>query len=192
MKKENIDPNLSPIIFDNTVLSNFTPAQILHVLRRLYEGRAFVGRAVRREIQVGTANPYNSACLHSRAKLQAVNQAFQEGWMRSPDDEVNPKDEVVELRLSMEYRKDFSPGASEAMAIARNRNWVFASDDGTAKRFARERGIRVTGTLGILAKAVKSNILCSSVANNIQAQLIAEGYNFQLSYQNGISSYLNP
>lgn len=192
MKKAKIDPGLSPIIFDNTVLSNFTPAQILHVLKRLYEGRAFVGRAVQREIQVGTGNPCNSACLRSRAKLQAVNQAFREGWMRLPDDEVNPKDEVVELRLSMEYGKLFSPGASEAMAIARNRNWVFASDDGTAKRFARERGIRVTGTLGILARAVKSNVLCSSVANNIQAQLITEGYNFQSSYQNGISSYLNP
>lgn len=175
VKKEIIDQGLSPIIFDNTALSNFTPAQILHVLKRLYEGRAFVGRAVQRELKVGTGNPCNSDCLRSRAKLQAINQAFQEGWMRSPDDEVNPKDEVVELRLSMEYRKGFNPGVSEAMAIARNRNWVFASDDGKVKRFARERGIRVTGTLGILAKAVKSNVLCSSVANNIQAQLIAEG-----------------
>ena len=104
VKKENIDPDLSAIIFDNTVLSNFPPAQILHVLRRLYPRRAFVGRAVRREIQVGTASPCNSAYLRSRAKLEAVNQAFQEGWMRSPDDEVNPKDEVVELGLSMEYK----------------------------------------------------------------------------------------
>ncbi|WP_017654871.1 hypothetical protein [Fortiea contorta] len=192
MKKENIDPDLSPIIFDSTVLSNFSPAQILHVLRRLYAGRAFIGRAVRREIQVGSASTCNSTYLRTRAKLRAVNQAFQEGWMRSPDDEVNPKDEVIELRLSMEYRKRFSPGESEAMAIARNRNWIFASDDGTAKRFARERGIRVTGTLGILTKAVKSNILCSSVANNIYAQLFEEGYNFQLPYQNDISSHLNP
>ncbi|WP_017313941.1 hypothetical protein [Mastigocladopsis repens] len=179
MKKENTEPEASPIIFDHTVLSNFTLAQILHVLRRLYAGRAFVSKAVRREIQAGTASTCNSASLRNRAKQRAINQALQEGWMRSPDDEVNPDHEIVELRLSMEYRKRFSTGQSEAMAIARTRNWVFASDDGTAKRFARERGIRVTGTLGILTKAVKSNVICSSVANKIYAQLIEEGYSLK-------------
>ena len=192
MKKENTESEASPIIFDRTVVSNFTQAQILHVLRRLYAGRAFVSKAVRREIKAGIASSCNSASLPNRAKQQAINQALEEGWMRSPNDEVNPDDEVVELRLSIEYRKHFSAGESEAMAIARTRNWVFACDDGRAKRFARERGIRVTGTLGILTKAVKSNVICSSVANKMYAQLIEEGCSLKLPYQNGISSFLNP
>lgn len=192
MKKETTEPEASPIIFAYSVLSNFTQAQIFHVLRRLYADRAFVSKAVRREIKAGIASSCNSASLRNLAKQQAINQVLQEGWVRSPNDELSSDDEVVELRLCMEYRKRFSAGESEAMAIARTRNWVFASDDGTAKRFARERGIRVTGTLGILTKAVKSNVICSSVANKMYSQLIEEGYNLKLSYQNSISSFLNP
>ncbi len=62
--------------------------------------------------------------------------------------------EAVELRLTWEYSQRFGAGESEAMAIAHNRSWVFASDDGAARNFAKERGIRLTGTLGILIKHI--------------------------------------
>ena len=75
--------------------------------------------------------------------------------------------------------------------IARTRNWVFASDDGSARRFATERGIRLTGTLGILIKAVKSEILSLSAADAIHARMIDEGYRSPLPYENGISSFIN-
>lgn len=48
-----LDPEFLPIIFDNTVLSNFALAQSFEVLQRLYEGRAFICKAVLQEIQVG-------------------------------------------------------------------------------------------------------------------------------------------
>lgn len=192
MKQEDIDPNLSSIIFDDTVLSNLTLTQILYVIRRLYAARAFIGKATRREIQAGIRSNCNFTRLRNQTKLQTVDQAIQEGWMQITDDEINSSNQVVELRLCIEYSKLFSTAESEAMAIAHNRNWVFASDDGTAKRFARKQGIRVTGTLGILAKAVKSNVICSSVANRIYAQLIEEGNNLKLPCQNGISSFPNP
>ncbi|MEQ8462403.1 hypothetical protein [Coleofasciculus sp. E1-EBD-02] len=40
------EPEASPIIFDNTVLSNFALVQAFDILRQLYEGRAFICRAV--------------------------------------------------------------------------------------------------------------------------------------------------
>jgi predicted nucleic acid-binding protein len=192
VKRDTTEPEASPIIFTYSVLSNFAQMQIFHVLRRLYSGRAFISKAVRREIKARIGSSYDSAYLSHHTKQQAINEALQEDWMRSPDDGINPDDEVVELRLCMEYKKRFSVGESEAIAIARTRNWVFASDDGTAKRFAKERGIRVTGTLGILNKAVKSNVICSSVANKIYARLIQESCALKLPYQNGISTFLNP
>lgn len=181
----------SPVIFDNTVLSNFALVQAFDVLRRLYEGRAFICRAVQREIQVGIESGWKYPWLRSRTRLQAINQALEDGWLRFPDDEVNPNEEVVELRLALEYSQRFGAGEAEAMAIARTRNWVFASDDGSARRFATERGIRLTGTLGILVKAVKSEILSLSAADAIHARMIDEGYRSPLPYENGISSFLN-
>jgi predicted nucleic acid-binding protein len=192
VKSKSTELEASPIIFDNTVLSNFALAQVFDVLQRLYPCRAFIGKAVQREIQAGINSASTSSSLRNRTKLEQINQALDDGWLRSPSDEVNPNDDAVELRLNLEYSQRFGAGESEAMAIARHRNWVFASDDGSARKFAQERDIRLTGTLGILVKAVKSKILCLSIADVIHAQMIDEGYRSPLSYENGISSYLNP
>lgn len=191
MKSKNIETEASPIIFDNTVLSNFALTQVFYVLQKLYTGRAFVGKAVQREIQAGIDSASTSANLKNRTKLEEINKALENGWLQTPSDEVNPNDDAVELRLNLEYSQRFGAGESEAMASARNRNWVFASDDGIARKFAQERGIRLTGTLGILIKAVKNKILCLSLADAIHAKMMDEGYRSPLSYKNGISTYLN-
>ncbi len=191
MKSKSTETEESPIIFDNTVLSNFALAQVFYVLQSLYTGRAFVGKAVQREIQAGINSASTSASLKNRTKLEDINRALNDGWLQIPPDEVNPNDDAVELRLTLEYSQRFGAGESEAMALARNRSWVFASDDSAARNFASLRGISLTGTLGILFKAVKSKILCLSVADTIHAQMIDEGYRSPLSYENGISSYLN-
>jgi predicted nucleic acid-binding protein len=159
----------SQVIFDNTVLSNFSQVQACYVLRRLYEGRAFICRTIQQAIQ-------------------AIHQAFEDDWLHILDNEVSPDEKIVELQLDIEYRQRFGGGTAEAIAIARTRNWVFASDDASAKRFATERGIRVTSSLGILVKAVSSEILSLSAADAIHAQMIDEGYRSPLPYQNGISS----
>lgn len=104
---------------------------------------------------------------------------------------MNPGDEVLELRLALEYGERFGAGEAEAMAIARNRNWVLATDDGGARRFAQKRDIRLTGSLGILIKATQQDILRLTEADALHARMIYEGYRSPLPYENGISSYLN-
>ncbi|MEQ8462402.1 hypothetical protein [Coleofasciculus sp. E1-EBD-02] len=111
--------------------------------------------------------------------------------MQIPRSEVNPGDDIGELQLALEYGQRFGAGEAEAMAIARTRGWVFASDDGAARRFAKEHSIRLTGTLGILVKATSVGILSLSDADGIHARMIDEGYRSPLPYENGISSFLN-
>ncbi|AFY57395.1 putative nucleic acid-binding protein, contains PIN domain [Rivularia sp. PCC 7116] len=188
MKSKSQEPEASSIIFGSSVLSNLAPAQVLEILPRLYTDRAFVAKAVQHEIQAGISNTSTSVRLQNR-KLRAINQALDDGWLQTPPDEINPNDDAVELRLTLEYGKKFSAGESETMAIARNRNWVFASDDGIVRQFAKERGIRLTGTLGILVKAVQYKIICSSLADFIHSRMIDKGYRSPLSYKNGISNY---
>jgi predicted nucleic acid-binding protein len=185
------EPESSPIIFDNTVLSNFALAQSFEILRRLYEGRAFICRAVLQEIQAGIESGWKYPQLRSRTRLQAVNQAIEAGWLQFPDNDVDPSDEVLELRLALEYGQRFGAGEAEAMAIARTRGWVLATDDGAARRFAQERSIRLTGSLGILIKATQQGIVRLTEADALHARMIDEGYRSPLPYENGISGYLN-
>ncbi|WP_347566289.1 nuclease [Scytonema sp. UIC 10036] len=170
------EADLSPIIFDNTVLSNFALVQAFYILKSLYSGRAFVGQAVQREILTGIESASQSFNLSNRAKLQEITQALSNGWLQTPPQNSGSNDEVIELQTTSEYSKRFGDGESEAMAIARNRNWVFASDDGAARKFAREQGIRLTGSVGILVKAVQCQFLSCSLADIIHAQMIDEGY----------------
>ena len=99
-----------PIIFDNTVLSNFALVQSFDVLRKLYEGRAFIGRAVLQEIQAGIESGWKYPELRSRTRLQAVNQGIEDGWLQFPNNDVDPSDEVLELRLALEYSQRFGEG----------------------------------------------------------------------------------
>jgi predicted nucleic acid-binding protein len=91
----------------------------------------------------------------------------------------------------LEYGERFGAGEAEAMAIARTRGWIFASDDGAARRIARESGIGLTGTLGILVKATSVAILSLSDADSLHARMIDEGYRSPVPYENGISRFLN-
>lgn len=183
------EPELLTIIFDNTVLSNFALAQSFYLLRRLYEGRAFICSAVQQEVQAGIESGWKYPQLRSRTRLQAVSQAIAEGWLKFPNNDVESSDEVVELRLALEYGQRLGAGEAEAMAIARNRGWVLATDDREARRFAQERGVRLTGSLGILIKAVQQEIIGLEEADALHARMIDEGYRSPLSYENGISNY---
>lgn len=107
----------SSTIFDNTVLSNFALAQSFEVLRRLYEGRAFICRAVLQEVRAGLESGWTCPQLRSRTRLQAVNQAITAGWLNLSDNKVDPGDQVLELRLALEYGQRFGAGESESMAI---------------------------------------------------------------------------
>jgi predicted nucleic acid-binding protein len=170
------ESRLQFIIFDNTVLSNFALAQSFAVLRRLYEGRAFICSSVLQEIQAGIESSWKYPQSRSRTRLQAVNQAIEAGWLQLPSNDIDPSDGILELRLVREYGQRFGAGEAEAMAIACIRGWVLATDDGTARRFAQEQGIRLTGSLGILVKAVQQETVSLAEADDLHARMIDEGY----------------
>ena len=180
-----------PIIFDNTVLSNFALTQCFDVLQRLYEGRAFICRAVLQEIQAGIESSSTSPELLSRKRLQAVKQAIEEGWLQIPIQDIDSSDKMLEIKLALEYGEQFGAGEAEAMAIARIRGWILATDDGKARRFSQKNGIRLTGSLGILIKATQQEIVRLTEADALHARMIDEGYRSPLSYDRGISNYLN-
>ena len=65
------------------------------------------------------------------------------------------------------------------------------ADDGLARSFAKERGIWLTGTLGILIKAVKVGVLLLTDADAIHTLMVDEEYRSPLNRDQGISAYLS-
>lgn len=178
-----------PIIFDNTVLSNFALVQEFGILQTLYSGKAYVSQAVLQEISAGKDSGWQYPWLKSRKRLEAVGIALSVGWLRIPNSLPEIKLEQTEVQLTQEYRQCFGKGEGESMAIALFRGWIFASDDGTARKFAQKQGIRLTGTLGILIKATTAEILSLCEADLIHSRMIDEGYRSPLPYNQGISTF---
>ena len=67
-------------------------------------------------------------------------------------------------------------GEASSIAIAKTRGYVFACDDKTARREASLLEVKLTGTIGILKKAVKTKIVGPKKANRVLAKMKASGF----------------
>lgn len=185
-----LETESSFMLFDCTVLSIFAAILAMDILCYLYQGRAFITHAVWQELNEAINHDWQHPFFDSKTTFQAVRQALEAGWLRFPPPDTNPTQKVMELPLTLEYQKRFSFGRAESMAIALNRKWIFACDDGAAKRFAKTKGICVTGSVGILVKATLLKKLSESQADEIHSRMIDVGYSSPLPYFKGISSHL--
>lgn len=67
-------------------------------------------------------------------------------------------------------------GERTSLAVAFNRRAALATDDALARKVARNLGISITGTIGILQRAVQREILSVSQAQRALDEMIASGY----------------
>lgn len=164
-----LEPSLTGLrlVFDTTVLSNFAVVGQIALLKRLYTGQACTTLAVADEIRRGLSARYE----HLRAVEEAFSGLSPTGWLpvlvpTSPQEQAL----FIELGLSL------AAGEASCLAIAIARSLVLVSDDRAARQRASERGVRLTGTLGILVRAVREHHVPLSEANEILAQMIALRY----------------
>jgi predicted nucleic acid-binding protein len=67
-------------------------------------------------------------------------------------------------------------GERASLAIAFSRKAAIATDDALARKVARNLGISITGTIGILQRGVQREILSDSQAQRALDEMIAAGY----------------
>ena len=151
------------IVFDCCVLSNFALSRSLSIIKRLYGGSAVVTDFVAAEIRRGFQSGHKS--------LRSIQDAIDEGWI-----------EEISL-LTKEERGIFRPltvslglGEASSIAVAKAREIPFACDDRTARGEAGLLGVKLTGTLGILKKAVRENVVRLKEGDRILALMKAAGY----------------
>lgn len=151
------------ILFDCCVVSNFALAGALDVLESLYSGRAaiteFVVAEIRRGIQAG------------HAELLDIRAAVQAGWLR--DVSLGSSEEK---RIFESLSVSLGLGEASSIAIAALRGWRFASDDKAARREAGALGIPLTGTLGILHRALECGLRDHESANKALKKMVERGF----------------
>ena len=151
------------IIFDNCVLTNFALSDSFYVIKHLYANTSYITDLVMAENIRGI--------IKGHRKLANIREAVREGWLREITlDSIEEKNLFESLCVSLGF------GEASAIAAAKSRVLVFACDDKAARREAELLGVRLTGTVGILVKAVRRKLIKRRRADEILRRMITCGF----------------
>ncbi|NJO83026.1 MAG: DUF3368 domain-containing protein [Blastochloris sp.] len=154
------------IIVNTTVLSNFAAIGQLELLRLLYTELA-ISTDVYAEIEDGILAGY----AYLSTVVAHVQPFVPTGWIMltsptAPD----------ELDWMVALPDRLHRGEASSLAIAAQRGWLFLTDDRSARRVAQAQGVRISGTLGCLVRAVQQGLVTVETANQWLAMMQAQGY----------------
>ncbi len=151
------------IIFDCCCISNFALSDSLFVLESLYSRSAYITNFVSAEILRGIQQGHKD--------LVKVREAIKDGWLKETVLSSQREKSLYEtLSVSLGL------GEASSISVAKSRGLVFASDDRAARREAGLLDVKLTGTLGILKKALNHRIIDLKKGNLILAKMIEKGF----------------
>lgn len=151
------------VVFDCCVISNFSLSGSLAVLRSLYGGASYMTDFVWAEILRGIQKGYGG--------LMPVKEALKDGWLIETTLNTAEERAMLEtLSVSLGF------GEASSIAVAKAKSFMFACDDKVAGKEAGLLGIKLTGTIGILTKAVRTKIVDLNTADRHLNKMIAFGF----------------
>jgi len=144
------------LLLDNTVLSNFALVDCIDLLPRALRSQIATTPQVVEEFAEGV----------TRGILPGTSW----DWL-----------EIVPLRAEeepffLDYLRHINAGEAACLAVAVSRNGRFLTDDRDARKLAAQLRIPISGTLGILLRLAKINVLTFTEANDLLKEMIAKGY----------------
>ena len=151
------------IVIDTCVISSFALAGALEILESFYRNKAYITDFVAAEILRGIQS--------GSARLKAVPKAVQAGWLKETGLRSG-KGKTLFRMLSV----SLGLGEASSIAVAKRRGFRFASDDRVARAEAARLGIPLTGTLGILIKAVRGGVCDLRTADAYLGKMTEAGF----------------
>jgi predicted nucleic acid-binding protein len=164
-------------IFNTTVLSNFAAAGRIELLEARYRGAANITVEIGDELRRGL----NAGYAYLESVFQGMASIKSTGWLQ-----VLIPSSSEEQRLRAEFDGLLDPGEASCLALAISRGLVFVTDDLAARRLASERGMLLTGTLGILVALVRDDELSLAEANAMLAEMIQRRYRSPVERLDGL------
>lgn len=151
------------IVFDCCVISNFALSGSLSIIHGLYRDTAYITDSVSAEILRGIRAGHGG--------LTTIPESVRAGRLTEVP-LVSHKEKGLFESLSI----SLGLGEASSLAVAACRGSFFASDDQAARREAGRLGVKLTGTIGILAKAVRLHICDIKTADRYLAKMIGHGF----------------
>ena len=145
-------------LFDTVTLGNFALSESLDLLVRRYGGSLLVTGEVLDEIAAGVAAGYRV--------LSAIDERVRSGQFSQTALDVQERVVFGELL------RHLGAGEASCIAVAAGRNGVVVTDDRAARASCVGRKVPFTGTIGILVRLVKSDIVPLSEANDLLKRMI--------------------
>mgnify|MGYP002763865926 CR=1 FL=1 len=152
-------PSDSPTLLDSTVLSNFGYIDEVHLLEDLP--------------RVGTVPEVEKELKHGADSYPYLQNAVDVLEEEIPV--LTPTSEETEKAIELSNRLD--PGESEVIAVAELREGTVVTDDRTAREVSREKGVSVTGSIGVLISSIEQEKIGGQTADRWLKKWVEEtGY----------------
>jgi predicted nucleic acid-binding protein len=151
------------IVFDCCVISNFALSGSLSIIHGLYRDTSCITDFVSAEILRGIRAGHGG--------LATIPEAVKAGRLTEVS-LISRKEKTLFESLSI----SLGLGEASSLAVAACRGFLFASDDLAARREAGRLGVKMTGTIGILAKAVRLGTCDNKTADRYLAKMITHGF----------------
>jgi predicted nucleic acid-binding protein len=149
-------PPRNATVLDTSVLSNFAQVDQVELLLDLH--RHVTVDAVRDELERGAeTHPYLE---HALAVLGAEIPV------------ITPSSSAADVEETLLDALD--PGEAQALALAEVADGMIVTDDGDARATANQRGVRATGSIGLLVRFVEDGPVSADTADRYLERWIDE------------------
>lgn len=149
-------PPSDATVLNTTVLSNF--AQVDHVELLLDLPRLVTVNAVQRELEDGAETH-----LYIEHALAVLDDGIPV---------ISPSSSAEQLEAELLEKLD--PGEAQALAVAEAADGTVVTDDGDARVTANQRGVGLTGSIGLLVRFVEDDYITAATADEYLKRWIDE------------------
>jgi predicted nucleic acid-binding protein len=155
------------VIVNNTVLSNLASVDRLDILKKVFL-KVYTTLEVKDEVENGIR------CNHLfQSRTKQIIDTGQWIFIANCNQQ--------EFKIFNDLRKRIDLGEASCLAIAKERGWIFLTDDDKARRIAKQLGVRLSGTIGVLVTAIEDKIISKSEAEKIHQDMMDNGYHSPIS-----------
>lgn len=151
-------------IFDAVVLSNFALVKRLDLLIKRYGKEIVVTREVLDEIIAGV--------VAGHRELSVIEDKTVSGRFRMPKSFAGKRARDTYRELL----RILGPGEASCIAYAESVDGVVVTDDKVARGCCADRGLKYTGTIGVLKVCCIKELITLDEADDILAGMISAGY----------------